>query len=229
MKAVSAPTIFFASVFLTVAASVSLAQNAAPSVIRWSYGAPNTVTDTTHAAKVEGLKTSSLHVYVALYDVSDTEFNRAWVQVINRGNTAIEFDPQSAILKDGTVIRAEAPEKAANSIRRVGEAKSQELSSAHCNIMATGQNNIGQGATSCQPTEMQMRLSKEVLARSNWRAEWVLDKGLTQKTIAPGEQMVGGIFFKKGKKPAQYVLSVRVGDETFEFPVSAMNKAPSYD
>ncbi len=134
--------------------------------------------------------------------------------------------PQSAFLKDSKmVVRADEPDKAANAIQRLGEAKSQELSSAHCAMLATAP----QTPMSCGPTESQMQMSKQVLARSNTAAQWVRDKALKQTTLAPGEQAVGAILFRKGKKPTEYKLGVPLGSETFEFPVSAQNKSPSFD
>jgi hypothetical protein len=223
------------STLLTIAAVTLLglgtgfAQNAAPSVLRWTYGAPNAVTDTTHAAKVEGLKTDDLHVYVALYDVGETEYNRAWVQVVNHGKTPIEFNPLSALLKDGTIVRAEEPEKAANSVLRLGEAKSQELASPKCDTKMMAYNESGNGGSPCSPTNTQVQLSKAVLNLSNAWAGFIRARALKPTTVAPGEQVVGTILFRKGKKPANYTLAIPVGGETFEFPVSALNTPPSFD
>ncbi len=216
--------------------ATSYAQNATPSVVRWSYGAPNAVTDTTHAAKVEGLKTDDVHIYVALYDVMDTEYNRAWVQIVNRGKTPIQFNPQSALLKNGTIVRAEAPDKAANSVERLGEAKSQELASPKCTMMNAGGGGGGQGSIApvaaslaCRPTDMEVELSKEVLTLSNEWAGFIRARALKPTTVAPGEQVVGTILFRKGKRPANYTLAIPVGSKTFEFPVSALNAPPSFD
>jgi hypothetical protein len=216
-------TLPLATLFLLAA---SHAQNATPSVLRWNYGAPNTVTDTTHAAKVEGLKTDDVHIYVALYDIKDTEYNRAWVQIVNHGQTPIQFDPQAAALRGGRTVPAEGPEKAANSIQRLGEAKSQELSSAHCGMMASS---APSSSMACEPTETQMQMSKQVLIVSGTEAQWIRDKALKQTTLAPGEEAIGAIVFRKDKRPADYLLVIPVGGETFEFPVSARNQAPSYD
>jgi hypothetical protein len=218
----------FAAVML-LGLATSSAQNATPSVVRWNYGAPNAVTDTTHAAKVEGLKTDAVHIYVALYDVKDTEYNRAWVQIVNHGKTPIEFNPQSALLKDGTTVRAEEPEKAANSVQRLGEAKSQELSSVKCDVKMTAYNPSGNGGAPCNPTYSQVQLSKAVLNLSNAWAGFIRARALKPTTVAPGEQVVGTILFRKGKKPANYTLAIPVGSETFEFPVSALNTPPSFD
>jgi hypothetical protein len=48
-------------------------------------------------------------------------------------------------------------------------------------------------------------------------------------TLAPGEEVKGAIIFKKEKKPAEYTLTIPVGSEVFEFPVSAVNKASTWD
>ena len=117
-------------------------------------------------------------------------------------------------------MRAEVPDKAAKSIQKFGEAKSQELSSAHCTMMT---------ASGCQPTNTQMQMSKQVLAFSGQQAQWVRDNGLKQKTLAPEEEAQGAVVFKKDKKSADYILRIPVGGEVFEFPLSAQNKAPSYD
>jgi|HubBroStandDraft_6_1064221.scaffolds.fasta_scaffold00069_22 hypothetical protein len=211
--------------------ATGVAQETSSGVVRWKYGAPNAVTDTTHAAKVEGLKTDDVHIYVALYDVKDTEYNRAWVQIVNHGKTPIEFNPQSALLKDGTTVRAEAPEKAANSVQRVGEARSQELAAPKCDMM-NGGGGSGAPAVSatlaCRPTDMQVELSKEVLTVSNEWAGFIRARALKPTTVAPGEQVIGTILFRKGKKPANYTLAIPVGAETFEFPVSALNTPPSF-
>jgi hypothetical protein len=72
-------------------------------------------------------------------------------------------------------------------------------------------------------------MSKQVSAFSGQQAQWVRDNGLKEKTLAPGEEAQGAIVFKKDKKPASYVLRVPVGSVILEFPLSAQNKAPSYD
>jgi hypothetical protein len=221
--------------FVLLGLTASYAQNA-PSVLRWNYGASNAVTDVTHAAKVEGLKTEEVHVYVALYDVKDTNYNRAWVQNVNHGKTPIEFDPQSAFLKGEQRIPAEEPDKAANSIQRFGEAKSQELSSPICTTMNAG-GGSGKGAAgggagaslACRPTDMQVELSKEVLTLANEWVEFIHDRALKPTVVAPGEEVVGAILFRKGKKPTDYTLAIPVDGRTFEFPVSAQNKPPSFD
>jgi hypothetical protein len=208
------------------------AQNSTPSVVRWKYGAPNAVTEIRNATQVKGLKADDLHVYVALYDIKDTDYNRAWVQVVNRGKTPIQLDPQSAFLKDGKMVRPEEPEKAANGIQKIGEARSQQLASPTCSTMNSGGNGSGvpAGASlACMPNDSQVQLSKEVLAHSAFVSEWVRDKSLKQMTVAPGEQVVGAILFKKGKKPAGYTLAIPVGGKTFEFPVNAQNEPPSFD
>lgn len=212
-------TTLTAGLLLSLAAS--MAQNGA-TPLRWADGAPNATSEVKNDTKIEGLKTDDVHIYVSLADLKETEYNRIWVQIANHGKTPVDFDPQTAILltdRDKTV-RAEVPDKAANSIQKFGEAKSQELSSAHCNMM---------GATNCQPTNAQMQLSKQVLAFSGQQAQWVRDNALAKKTLAPGEEAQGVIVFKKEKKPANYIFRVSAGTQTFEFPVSAQNKMPSYD
>ena len=219
MKAVFAPRRLAG--ILLVAVATSMAQTEAPSVLRWAEGAPNATFDVKNDAKIEGLKTDDVHIFVSLADVKNTEYNRVWVQISNHGKAPIEFNPQSAVLLKGDKsVRAEVADKAANSIQKFGEAKSQELSSAHCTMMT---------ATGCQPTNAQMQLSKQVLAESGQQAQWVRDKGLKQKPLAPGDEAQGAIVFKKDKKSTDYILRVPVGGEVFEFPLSAQNKAPSYD
>jgi hypothetical protein len=212
---------------LLMGLSAAVAQNAAP--LRWTDGAPNSVSEVKNDTKIEGLKTDDIHIYVSLADVKETEYNRVWVQVSNHGQTPIDFNPQSAVLviaDRGKTIPAEVPEKAANSIQKYGEAKSQELSSAHCNVRMSGQSN---GGANCTPTNTEMQMSKQVSAFSGQQAQWVRDNGLKEKTLAPGEEAQGAIVFKKDKKPASYVLRVPVGSVILEFPLSAQNKAPSYD
>ena len=206
---------------LSLGIATGIAQNSAPSSIRWVEGAPNATSDIKNDTKIEGLKTDDVHIFVSLSDIKDTEYNRVWVQVSNHGKSPIDFNPQSAVLLKGDkAVRAEVPEKAANSIQKFGEAKSQELSSAHCTMMT---------AAGCQPTNAQMQVSKQVLAFSGQQAQWVRSNALTNKTIAPGEEAQGAIVFRKDKKSADYVLRVPVGQQVFEFPLSAQNKAPSYD
>jgi hypothetical protein len=195
-------------------------QTAAP--LRWAEGAPNATSEVKNDTTIEGLKTDDVHIFVSIADLKDTEFNRVWVQVANHSKAPIDFDPQSAMLvnEKDKVVRAEVPEKAANSIQKYGEAKSQELSSAHCNIA---------GAVQCQPTNAEMQMSKQVSAFSASQAQWVRDNAVGKKTIAPGEEAQGIIVFKKEKKAAKYILRVPVGGQTFEFPLTAQNKLSSYD
>ncbi len=206
---------------LLLALATSFAQNGTPSPIRWAEGAPNATSEVKSDGKIEGLKTDDVHIFVSLADVKETEYNRVWVQVSNHGKTPIEFNPELAVLLKGDKsVRAEAPDKAAKAIQKFGEAKSQELSSAHCNMLV---------AVQCQPTNAQMQMSKQVAAFSGQQAQWVRDNGLKQKTLASGEEAQGAIVFRKDKKSADYILRIPVGGETFEFPLSAQNKAPSYD
>jgi hypothetical protein len=206
---------------LLLGLAASVAQNSS-APIRWAEGAPNATSEVKNDAKIEGLKTDDVHIFVSLSDLKETEYNRVWVQVANHGKTAIDFDPLSAMLvneKDKTV-RAEAADKTAHSIQKFGEAKSQELSSAHCpNMIATG----------CQPTNSQMQMSKQVAAYSSQQAQWVKDNAVEHKSIAAGEEVKGYIFFKKDKKKSDYVLRIPVGAQVFEFPLTADNKMPSYD
>jgi len=213
--------IFSAVAAAVLFGSVAAAQTAgAP--LRWAEGAPNATSEVKNDATIEGLKTDDVHIFVSLADLKDTQFNRVWVQIANHSKSPMDFDPQSAMLvneKDKTV-RAEVPDKAANSIQKFGEAKSQELSSAHCNMA---------GAVQCQPTNAEMQMSKQVAAFSASQAQWVRDNAVAKKTIAPGEEVQGIIVFKKEKKAANYILRVPVGAQTFEFPLAAKNKEPSYD
>ncbi len=218
MKAVPISLVLAAA--LAVAAP-TFAQNATSNTVRWAEGAPNATSDVKEGNKIEGLKTDDIHIYVSLTDLKETEYNRVWVQISNHGKTPIDFNPQSAVLLKGDKsIRAEVPDKAAGAIQRFGEAKSQELSSAHCTMMT---------AVGCQPTNAQMQLSKQVLAFSGQQAQWVRDNGWKEKTLAPGDAAQAFIVFKKDKKAADYILRIPIGGQTFEFPVSAQNKIPSYD
>ena len=219
MKAVSSSLALAGVVSLALA--VGFAQNAFPNVIKWTEGAPNATSDTKDNTKIEGLKTDSIHIFVSLAEIKETEYNRVWVQVSNWGTAPVTLNPQLAVLLKGDKsVKAEAPDKAAGSIQRFGEAKSQELSSAHCNSMI---------ATGCQPTNTQIQVSKQVLANANGQAEWVRNNGLKEKTLAPGEEAQGAIVFKKDKKGMEYVLHIPVGDQVFEFPLSAQNKIPSFN
>jgi hypothetical protein len=219
-----------------LASSAAIAQNATP--LRWTEGASNSTSEVKNDVKIEGLKTDDIHVYVNLADVKETEYNRAWVQVSNHGLTPIDFNPQSAVLViagKGNTIPAEVPEKAANSILKYGEAKSQEISSTNCNMMwASGHKSPAGGAASstgagCSPNGSQVQIAKQLATFSAQQAKWVRDNGLKEKTLAPGEEALGAIVFKKDKKSADYVLRITVGANTFEFPVNALNKPPSYD
>jgi len=228
MKSV-AGTAAAATLFLALTAS--FAQNAPPSVVHWTDGAPNATSEVKNDTKIEGLKTDDIHIFVSLADVKETEYNRVWVQVSNHGKAPLDFNPQAAVLLKGDKsVRAEVPDKAAKSIQKVGEAKAQELSSAHCNMMTTGQNKGGGGTgAGCSPTNTEMQVSKQVLEFSGKQAEWVRNNGLSQKTLATDEEVQGAIVFRKDKKSADYVLRIPVGGEVFEFPLSAQNKAPSYN
>lgn len=206
---------------LLLALAASFAQNGTPSPIRWSEGSPNAIPVVKNGTKIEGLRTDNVHIFVSLADLKETEYNRVWVQVSNHGKSPIDFDPQSAVLlKRDTSIRAEVPDKAANAIQKFGEAKSQELSGAHCNAMV---------AVQCSPTNAQMQMSKDVTVFSAGQAQWVRSNALKQRTLAPREEEQGAIVFKKDAKSADYILRIPVGSEVFEFPVSAQNKEPSYD
>ena len=223
MKGVFAPRIA-GTVLLALAASC--AQNTSPGAVRWAEGAPNATSEVKNDMKIEGLTTDDVHIFASIADIKDTEYNRVWVQVANHSKAPIDFNPQSAVLLKGDKsVRAEVSEKAANSIQKYGEAKSQELSSAHCNVMMKG----GSGGPGCQPTNTQVQMSKQVLEFSNKQSQWVRDNAVAQKTLAPGEEAQGAIVFKKDKKPADYILRIAVGADVFEFPLSAQNKAPSYD
>lgn len=206
---------------LLLGVSISIAQTSAP--MRWAEGAPNATSDMKNDTKIEGFKTDSVHIFVNLAEIKDTEYNRVWIQVTNPTKEPLVFDPQSAVLvndEKGKTIPAEAPDKAAKSVQKYGEAKSQELSSAHCNQIA---------AVQCQPTNAQMQMSKQVAAATSHQAQWVRENGLTKKTLAPGEEEQGAIVFKKDKKAANYLFRVSVGSQVFEFPVRGENRLPSYD
>ena len=223
MKGVFVPRIA-GTVLLALAAS--FAQNTSPGAVRWAEGAPNATSEVKNDMKIEGLTTDDVHIFASIADIKDTEYNRVCVQVANHSKAPIDFNPQSAVLLKGDKsVRAEVSEKAANSIQKYGEAKSQELSSAHCNVMMKG----GSGGPGCQPTNTQVQMSKQVLEFSNKQSQWVRDNAVAQKTLAPGEEAQGAIVFKKDKKPADYILRIAVGADVFEFPLSAQNKAPSYD
>jgi hypothetical protein len=219
MNAVFAPRVLAPALLLALTAG--FAQSSPPPVLRWAEGAPNATSDTKNDQKVEGLKTDDVHVYVSLSELKDTQYNRVWVKVVNSGKAPIDFNPLSAVLLKGDKgIRAEATDKAANSIQKYGEAKAQELSSAKCTNMI---------ATQCQPNNTQLQESKQVQSFTTQQGQWLRDNAVKQKTLAPGEDVEGFIAFKKEKKSAEYILRLPVGAVTFEFPLSAQNKAPSYD
>lgn len=205
---------------LLLSLATTMAQNTG-TPLRWAEGAPNASSDVKNDIKIEGLKTDELQIFVSLAEVKETEYNRVSIELFNHSKTPIDFDPQTAILvneKDKTV-RPEVPTKAANSIQKYGEAKSNELSSAHCSNMI---------ATQCQPTPSQAQVAKQVAAYSAQQAQWVRDNGLTQKSVAPGDELKGCIIFRKDKKKSNYILKIPVAGQTLEFPVTADNKAPSF-
>jgi len=206
---------------LLLVAEFGFAQSTPPPVIRWAEGAPNTVSDVKNDQKVEGFKTDDVHVYVSISELKDTQYNRVWVHITNYGKAPLQFDPQGAVLLKGDKgIRAEDPGKCANSIQKYGEAKAQELSSAKCNNMI---------ATQCQPNNTQLQEAKQIQSFTTQQGQWLRDNAVKGKTLAPGEDVEGFIAFKKDKKPADYILRLPVGAQTFEFPLNAQNKAPSYD
>jgi hypothetical protein len=201
----------------------SLSSRTAGNTIRWTEGAPNSVTDVKNDNKVEGIKTDDIHIFASLADIKETEYNRVWVQIANHSKAPIEFDPQSVVLVIDVkekMVPAENPGKAANSIVKFGEAKSQELSSAKCENMI---------ATQCQPAPAQLQVAKQISQYSTQQAQWVRDNAIAKTTLAPGQEAQGVIVFKKDKKAGNYILRCPVGTQIFEFPVSAQNKAPSYD
>jgi hypothetical protein len=211
---------------LLLGSSAAIAQNSAP--LRWAEGAPNATSEVKNDTKIEGLKTDDVHIFVSMADVKETEYNRIWVQLSNHGKAPLDFDPQTAVLLNGDkAIKAEAPDKAAKSIQKVGEAKSQELSSAHCAEKSSGGKAGGMGP--CQPTEMEVQMSKQVAAFSSQQAQWVRDNSLKQGPIAPNAEEQGAIVFKKDKRAADYILRISVGSQVLEFPLRAQNKPPSYD
>jgi len=219
MKVVFTPVMLAGALCITLASG--LAQNGFPTVVKWAEGAPNATSDVKNDQKVEGLKTDDVHIWVSLSELKDTQYNRVWVKVSNNGKTPIDFNPLSAVLLKGDkAVKAEAPDKAAGSIQRYGEAKAQELSSAHCNNMI---------ATQCQPNNTQIQESKQVQSFTSQQSQWLRDNAVKEKTLAPGDDVEGFIAFKKDKKAADYTLHIPVGAQTFEFPLSAQNKAPSYD
>src|SRR5260370_42225901 len=149
--------VFFVSVSLALVGVPLLAitANAVPQIsgpagtVRWTEGAPNATSEVKNDTKIEGLKTDDIHIFVSLADLKETEYNRVWVQVSNHGKAPIAFGPESAVLLRGDKsLRAEFHAKAAKAVQKFGEAKSQELSSAHCNMMVAAQ---------CQPTNAQMQ------------------------------------------------------------------------
>jgi hypothetical protein len=211
---------------LLLSSMLSMGQTA--TAVRWTEGAPDNTSEVRNDNKIEGLTANDVHIFVSIADIKETEYNRVWVQLTNHGKTPLNFDPQAAILLNGDkTVRAEVPDKAANSIQKKGEAKSQQLSSANCTIRMSGQTTGGVGEN-CTPNNTQMQMSKQVAAFSTQQAQWVRDNGLMQKDIAPGQEAQGVIVFKKDKKPTDYILRIPVGSQVLEFPLSAQNKAPSY-
>jgi hypothetical protein len=207
------------TLLLTFVASVAQ-QSSTP--VKWAEGAPNATSEVKNDTKIEGLKTDDVHIFASMADLKDTEYNRVWVQIANHGKSPLDFDPQAATLMNEKekVLKAENPDKAANSVQKFGEAKQQELASPHCENMV---------ATQCQPTTAQMQLSKQVAAFSAQQAGWIRTNALASKQLAPGDDVQGIIVFKKEKKAASYTLRIPVGTQVFEFLLSAQNKMPSYD
>jgi hypothetical protein len=229
MKAVFAPHILAGVVLLALATGV--AQNGTPATVRWVEGAPNALTDMKNNNKVEGLKGQTVHVYASLADLQETQYNRVWVEVTNHGKSPLEFDPMSVVLLHGDKPEAaDAPDKAANSIQKVGEARSQQLSSSHCNLMTYGNPSTGGGGgAGCAPTDVERQMARQVADFSGKQAEWVCTNAIKEKKkLAPEDEVQGVIVFKKDKKPGDYILRVSAGGETFEFPFHAENKAPAY-
>ena len=217
---VSVSTALVGTILLASPGNAVRQVNGPAGTVRWAEGAPNATSEIKNDMKIEGLKTDDIHIFVNMTELKETEYNRVWVQVSNHGKAPIDLDPQSAVLLSGDKsVRAEIPDKAAKSIQKFGEAKSQELSSAHCNMMV---------AVQCQPTNAQMQMSKQVLEFSGKQAQWVRDNALKQKALARGEEVQGAIVFKKEKKRSDYILRIPIGNQVFEFPVQAENKAPSY-
>jgi hypothetical protein len=225
---------------LLLVLAAAFAQNSSSRAVRWTEGAPDATFEVKNDSKIEGLKAGDVHIFVSLAEIKETEYNRVWMQVSNHGNSPIDFNPQSAVLLHGDKgLRAEVPDKAANSIQKLGESKAQELSSAHCDMMMSSGGRGGSsggktttggaGGGGCSPTGTEMQMSKQVLSFSVQQAQWVRDNALQAKPVAPGEEAKGAIVFKKEKKSADYILRVPIGGEVFEFPLSAQNKAPSYD
>jgi len=190
--------------------------------VRWAEGAPDTTSEVKNDTKIEGLKAGDVHIFVSLADLKETQYNRVWIQVANHGKTPLDFDPMTASLvnEKDKAVRAEMPDKAAKDIQKFGEAKSQEMGSAHCPNMI---------ATQCQPTPTQLQVARQIMQYSTQQAAWVKDNALAKKTLAPGEEEQGIVVFKKDKKAADYILKVPVGASVFEFPFHAENKLPSYD
>ncbi len=219
MNAVFAPRVLAPALLLALTAG--FAQSSPPPVVRWAEGAPNTTSEVKNEMKIEGIKSDDVHIYVGIADLKDTQYNRVWVSISNHGKSPIEFNPQSAVLLKGDKsIRAEDTNKAANSVQKYGEAKAQELSSAKCTNMI---------ATQCAPNNSQISSAKQIQANTTQQGQWLKENAIKQQTLAPGGEASGFIAFKKDKKPAEYILRVPVGSSTFEFPLSAQNKPPSYD
>ncbi|HSY90568.1 MAG TPA: hypothetical protein VK812_04305 [Candidatus Binatus sp.] len=208
------------TLLLGLAAAVAQ-QSSTP--VRWAEGAPNATSEMKNDTKIEGLKTDDVHIFASIADLKETQYNRVWIQVANHGKTPIDFDPQAVVLVNVVkekMVAAEVPDKAAKSIEKFGEAKSQEMSSAKCENMA---------ATQCQPAPAQLQVARQISAYSSQQAQWIRDNALTKKTLAPGEEVQGIVVFRKDKKAASYILRCPVGTQIFEFPVTAENKEPSYD
>lgn len=190
-----------------------LAQDAPAKTVRWAEGAPNSLLDVKKDLKTEGLRGDKVHVFVNLAELKETHYNRVWVQVFNRSQSQVDFDPQTAILTgEGTELTALVPDKAAMAIFSDGKAKADDL--ATCGPLGPG-------------CSARLQAADEVRTTAAVQAQWVHDYGLAPKTLAPGHEVKGAIVFRKGKKPTDYIFRLRVGDEVFEFPLSAQNKAPA--
>jgi hypothetical protein len=111
---------------------------------------------------------------------------------------------------------AEAPDKAAKTIVKMGEIDAAARQSPYCsqvsNSSAYGAAGLGANVDCSAPT-------KEV-EFTGAEADWVRKNGLTQQNVPPGGQVQGAILFRKDKKEKRddtYIVRVPVASQIFEF------------
>jgi hypothetical protein len=217
MRPAHLPIMFAVFVVAFLWNALDARSQSSPSAVRWSEGAANAKLNVENGTRIETLTTDNVGISAGLREMEKTEYNRAWIAVVNRGKIPLDFHPEAITLVNakGKTIAAENPEKTADSIQRTGEAQANEMASPNCTAMA-GKT----GMPGCQPTNTQVQVSKQILEFAGKQAEWARSNGLKTKTLAPNEQAQGAVFFKQEKKATDYILRIPIGSEVLEFPFS---------